>query len=111
MARLKRLASTLVTIAILVGLTLTNMKICLSIDTGGKLDIFTQKQPYSGKGANVPSDAFGPGETVKIYALLTYNDFPVSNWPVAFEIHGPPNAVQNITLFRTASTNATGARA
>jgi hypothetical protein len=99
---------TLALLAIILVFTLINMKIGLSAAIGGKLDIFTQKEPYSGTGQDLPSDAFGPGETVQIYALLTYNDFPVSNWPVAFEIHGPPNAVQNITLYRTASTNANG---
>jgi len=29
---------------------------------GGKLDIFTQKEPFSGRGLNVSSDAFSPEE-------------------------------------------------
>lgn len=76
--------------------------------TGGKLDLFTQKEPYSGRGQNAASDAFAPGTTVELNALLTYNNFPVSTWLVAFGVVGPPNPVENITLLYTAVTNQNG---
>jgi len=58
----------------------------------GKADLFTQKKPYGGKGENVKSDAFGPEENVILYCLVTYNEIPVRDALVAFEITLPNNA-------------------
>lgn len=102
-------AAMILTIAlILLCLAIGNTNIVFSSSTGGKLDLFTQKEPYSGKGPNASSDAFGPGESPVIYALITYNNYPVPNIPVALEIRGPPNANQNITYYRTIFTNSIG---
>jgi hypothetical protein len=79
-----------------------------AVSTGGKLDLFTQKEPYSGRGQNAASDAFSPGTSVELNALLTYNGFPVSGWLVAFGVVGPPNPIENITLLYTAVTNVDG---
>ena len=107
-AKPKKLALMLTIAAILLSLTLANMKIVDANGTGGKIDLFTQKEPYSGKGPNVPSDAFGPEEEVQIYALATYNEYPVQNLLVAFQILGPPNPVENISFYRVASTDEMG---
>lgn len=87
-AKLKKLVAMLTIIIIFLSFTRANMKIAFSSDTGGKIDLFTQKEPSSGKGPNMPSDAFNLGEEVKIYALVTYNDYPVRSL-VAFGISEP----------------------
>ncbi len=107
-AKLKRLAVTLTITMIFLSFTLANVKVAFSSDTSGKIDLFTQKAPYNGKGPNMPSDAFGPGEEVEIYALVTYRDSPVEGYLVAFEASGPQDPVENITIVRTALTNEDG---
>lgn len=76
--------------------------------TGGKIDLFTQKEPYGGRGQNAASDAFSPGTTVELNALLTYNGYPISQWLVSFGVVGPPNPYENITLLYTAVTDENG---
>ena len=49
-------------------------------------DVYTQKEPYSGRGPNQPSDAFVPQEKVFLYAEVTYNYDPVQNKPVRFVV-------------------------
>jgi len=107
-AELKKLVVTLTMTTLLLGLALAGVKSANSNGVGGKVDLFTQKEPYDGKGPNMPSDAFGPREEVQIYALATYNEEPVGNVPVAFEIWGPKNPIENITFQRGAFTNKTG---
>jgi hypothetical protein len=85
-----------------------NVKPAFSTGQGGKLDIFTQKEPFSGRGLNVSSDAFGPEEEVMIYASVTYNDYPVGRALVGFEIHGPRNSMYNITLCTSNQTDDAG---
>jgi len=85
-----------------------NVKPTFSTGQGGKLDIFTQKEPFSGRGLNMLSDAFGPEEEVMIYASVTYNDYPVGGVLVGFEIHGPENPMYNITLFTSNQTDDSG---
>jgi hypothetical protein len=104
----KKLALMLTIGTILLSLTLTNIKIVGSNSTGGEIDLFTQKEPYSGKGQNMPSDAFALGEEVQIYASATYNDYPVEGLLVAFQVLGPRNPVENISFYRVAYTNQTG---
>ena len=69
------------------------------------IDLYTQK---GGKGPNTPSDSFMPEEKVILYANVTYNSAPVCAKIVAFEVHGPPNPIENLTLIKTAMTNASG---
>ncbi len=85
-----------------------NIESAFSTSQGGKLDIFTQKEPFSGRGLNMSSDAFGPEEEVMIYASVTYNDHPVGGALVAFEIHGPENSINNITFFASNQTDDSG---
>jgi len=72
------------------------------------IDVYTHREPNSGRGLNQPSDAFAPQEEVILYAYVTYNGDPVEEKIVAFEIHGPINPVENVSFTRTAVTNAGG---
>ncbi|MGB9756486.1 MAG: CARDB domain-containing protein [Candidatus Bathyarchaeales archaeon] len=74
---------------ILLSLPLPNMKTAISESPSGKIDLFTQKEPYSGKGPNNPSDSFSPQEIVILYAFVTYNEMPVQNLLVAFYVQTP----------------------
>jgi len=76
----------------------------------GAIDVYTQKpEPYSGKGPNQPSDAFASQDEVILYALVTYNGEPArAGYLVGFELNGPVNPTQNITLTRSAQTDANG---
>lgn len=81
----------------------------LAIDSvGGSLDLFTQKTPFDGKGPNQTSDAFQQQELVVLYALVTFDGDPVANKAVAYQVDGPPNALQNITIIAVGVTNASG---
>lgn len=107
-AKPKRLAVTLTITVIFLSFTLVNMKTVSSSDTSRKIDIFTQKVPFSGMGVNQSSDAFQPQELVIIYALVTYNEGPTANNLVAFQVGNPANAFQNITAVGISSTNESG---
>lgn len=73
-----------------------------------KIDVFTNKAPFDGKGTNKSSDSFQPQELVKLYALVTYNEAPVANKLVAFQINNQPNAFKNITIIGVNLTNNDG---
>ena len=107
-ARSKRVALLLFVVGILFSSALVGIRVVHSAPDYVTLDLFTQQTPYSGIGPNGTSDAFGPGESVEIYALILYKGYPVPNIAVAFEIRGPPDPIKNITLYRTAFTNGTG---
>ncbi|MEM3623248.1 MAG: PKD domain-containing protein [Candidatus Bathyarchaeia archaeon] len=53
-------------------------------------------------------DSYAPQDLVTLYAKVTYNNAPVANKEVAFEIHGPTNNYQNIIIYRQAFTDANG---
>jgi hypothetical protein len=72
------------------------------------IDVYTNKEPFGGKGSNQESDAFEPQEEVILYALVTYNGDPVPGKIVAYNIHGPLNPVENLTLSLSATTNDQG---
>ena len=73
--------------------------------TGIMIDVYTQKpDPYSGKGPNMPSDAFGPQEEVILYAYVTYDMEPVVYKMVAFEVIDPRGGV----FYRTNTTDTNG---
>jgi len=82
---------------------------------GRAIDLYTEHErwldvwtPYIGEGPNVQADAYSPQENVTLCVKVTYNEDPVCNKPVAFEIHGPENEISNITFTRTAFTNSEG---
>jgi len=72
------------------------------------IDLYTQKEPYSGRGPNQPSDAFAPQEEVILYAYVTYREDPVPGKIVAFEVHGPMNHSESLSFTRTAVTDENG---
>jgi len=69
------------------------------------IDVYTQKEPYSGRGPNQPSDAFAPQERVFLYAEVTYNYDPVQNKPVRFVVADP---IGEVYIDRSSFTNAEG---
>ncbi len=86
-----------------------NLNICRAAGgSGRKIDVFTQKAPFDGKGPDQPSDAFQPQELVTLYAIDTYNDAPVASKLVSFAINGPPNPIQNITIFGSSISDVNG---
>jgi hypothetical protein len=80
---------------------------------GPAIDLFTQSYrsypphytPYNGTGPEQETDAFQPQDLVILYAKVTYNDDPVQNKLVAFEVRDP---WQRKVFVRTAPTNASG---
>ncbi|MEM3459198.1 MAG: hypothetical protein QXN36_01225 [Candidatus Bathyarchaeia archaeon] len=102
--KIKRLAVTLTIAVFLIGLIHMNMKITFSESIGGKIDLYTQNEPYSGKGPNMPSDAFEPGKLVVLYALVTYNEAPVQNLIVNFYVQSPNGSI----FYLTEKTDETG---
>jgi hypothetical protein len=91
--------------------------------TGRAIDLFTDDWRYGDDGTTYPTtftgvnppfpsgsqvDSYSPQDLVYLYAKLTYNGEPICYKEVAFEIHGPPNQYQNITIYRQAVTNGSG---
>jgi len=72
---------------------------------GPYIDVYTQKEPYSGRGPRAPSDAFAPQEEVILYAYVSYSCEPEQNKPVVFIIFNPKG---EIIVERTAFTNSVG---
>lgn len=72
------------------------------------IDLYTQKEPYGGRGPDQPSDAFAPQEEVILYGYVTYRDDPVPGKIVAFEVHGPRNSFENLSFTRSAMTDDQG---
>jgi hypothetical protein len=87
---------------------LSSLRLAFSTSPGGEIDVFTQREPYGGRGPNASSDAFGPGKMVQVFALVTYNENPAQGIPVAFEILGPDNPSGRIVFFRSGFTNENG---
>ncbi len=90
-----------VLITMFLTLAITNVRV---YGSNGRIDLFTQKEPFSGKGPNTPSDAFAPGEIVFLYALVEYNGSPLQKLLVTFFVKSP----DNFSFSFTASTNASG---
>ena len=76
--------------------------------SGGSIDLFTQKTSFSGRGPNQSSDAFQQQELVVLYALVTFSGDPIANKIVAFQVNGPPNSLQNMTVTGEGVTNSSG---
>jgi hypothetical protein len=75
---------------------------------GAEIDLFTDKESFNGKGANQSSDAFEPQELVFLRAFATYNGGPERNLLVAFQVNGPSNLFENISIVGAGTTNDTG---
>jgi len=70
--------------------------------SGRCIDIFTRR---GGKGPGEPGGAFRPFELVQVYANVTYNEWPVQNVLVAFEVH---DANGDMYLLLTNATDENG---
>lgn len=104
--RLREVALALTIVVIL--LQLSNTKASLSAAPNyARVDVFTQKQPFSGKGQNVQSDAFGPQEIVFLYAEVWTDDSLVENILVAYNIMTPNGANFSISARTNSSDIAT----
>jgi hypothetical protein len=71
---------------------------------GLMLDLYSQyPKPYGGQGFNMSSDCFAPQAQVELYALVTYNEGPIQQKLVAFEVrHG------EFYVYREGTTNDIG---
>jgi hypothetical protein len=79
-----------------------------TLTSNGSIDLYTQKEPFNGRGTGQPSDAFAPQELVILYAYVTYNLYPEQNKIVAFQMIGPPNPIYNFSIVMSSQTNANG---
>jgi hypothetical protein len=69
---------------------------------GRQIDLYTQyPAPYGGQGPNKPSDMFTPQQEVLLYACVTYNNWPVQQKDVAYEITDPNGKVWDKKQART----------
>ena len=76
--------------------------------SAAQIDLYTDKEPYNGRGQNARSDAFVPGEDVRIHAFASYYGYGIANVLVAFEIQGPASQIPRAVLYGAALTNETG---
>jgi hypothetical protein len=75
---------------------------------GLSIDVYTQyPAPYGGQGANMTSDSFGPQQEVCLTTLVTYNDYPVQQKLVGYQIYHQ-GATQGYNFVREGTTNADG---
>jgi hypothetical protein len=73
---------------------------------GRVIDVYTQyPDPYGGQGPQAPSDMFWPQKQVDLYANVTYNEWPVQQKAVAFEVK---NNFGTIMTILTGVTNENG---
>jgi hypothetical protein len=82
--------------------------VSVTAQTGVAIDLYTDQAPFDGKGANQSADAYEPQELVVLFALATYNDAPVAGKLVAFQVNGPMNQFQNITVVGSGTTDENG---
>jgi len=108
--RIRKILATLALIVIFSTVFLIPSIIVTHASSGRRIDLFTQKEPFSGKGLNESSDSFQPQEEVILYALVTYNDAPVQSKYVAFQVNrpSPPTVLDPIVLIRASMTNESG---
>ncbi len=102
--RLRRLAIALAIVGILLCSALADLTLAFEDGDSVAVDVFTQREPYSGRGMNMASDAFGPEDVVTLYALVTCNNASIENMVVAFNVKVPNDAHFTIS----ARTNASG---
>jgi len=101
--KLRKAAFALAMLTVFFNLTVVNM--CIGLPASSvQVDVFTQKQPYSGRGHNMPSDAFGPQEVVILYAEVLTDNNPLDSILVAFNVETPNGA--NFSL--SSPTNMSG---
>jgi hypothetical protein len=73
---------------------------------GRVIDLYDQyPDPFGGQGPHTPSDMFWPQKEMQLYANITYNEWPVQNKLVGFEVRGPHGELVDIL---TATSDAYG---
>lgn len=102
-SRLRKSAIAIAILLVFIDSAVVNMRIALPTNSV-QVDVFTQKQPYSGRGQNMPSDAFGPQDVVILYGEVLKDGAPVDNIFVAFNVEVPNGANFSIS----SPTNASG---
>jgi len=81
----------------LVASIILNIKIFPSQATTGRAIKLTSSKPL-----------YQPQELVTLTALVTYNDAPIANKDVAFQVEGPRNPIYNFTIPGSNRTNDSG---
>jgi len=90
-------------------LVLTRLVFVVEADSlGWHVEVYTQKEMFSGLGFGAPSDAFARLEMVVLFAYVTYNLAPVQNILISFQVYGPSNNVQNVSFSLVVPTNNVG---
>jgi hypothetical protein len=75
---------------------------------GLAIDVYTQYgYPYGGQGGNQTSDSFGPQQQVELFAIVTYNEYPVQQKLVGFQIQHT-GATQGYNFAREGTTDVNG---
>jgi len=75
---------------------------------GLSIDLYTQyPSPYGGQGGNQTSDMFGPQALVDLFALVTYNEYPVQQKLVGFQVFHE-GATQTYNIYREGTTDING---
>ena len=87
--KMEKATTALLILAALLNMMISTLPLALSSTTIDDVDLFTQKEPYSGRGKNAKSDAFGPEERVILYCYVAYDQVPKQDLLVAFEITLP----------------------
>jgi PKD repeat protein len=72
---------------------------------GAYIDLYCNKVPYDGKTNNTQSDAFAPQELVILHAKVTYNEDPVANKIVGFQVNSSDGQA---IMYRTNMTDDSG---
>jgi hypothetical protein len=88
---------------LIVGSALANHSFGAS--SGGMIDLFTNK---GGVSQDPAGGIFLPQEPVIVCAVVTFSGDPIVNGLLGFEIDGPLNPYENITILQVVSTNESG---
>jgi len=105
---MKKKGLTLVVLIVLLSFVSAWARSVFSQGVGAQIDLYTQREPYSGRGPNMPSDAFGPGEEVRIFAYVAFNECPIQGILVAFGVFGPEDPSGRTIFYRSAMTDENG---
>ena len=95
-------------LAVLVVSIVFSQSMHVRAEAGASIDLFTQKTPIGGRGANESSDMFAPQESVQLFAEVLADGNPQVGFLVTFEIIEPLSVLNRSAFYRTAETNASG---
>jgi len=95
-------------LAVFVVSILFSQRMLVRAGAGASIDLFTQKIPIGGRGANESSDMFAPQEPVQLFAEVLADGKPQVGFLVTFEIIEPISVLNRSAFYRTAETNASG---